>query len=346
MSLADLNAAILLLGVAAYAVLGGADFGAGFWDLTAGGARRGARIRGMLKASMGPVWEANHVWLIFTIVVFWTAFPRAFGPVMQTLYVPLFLAAVGIIFRGAAFALRGEAATIAEARALGATFALSSVLIPFFFGTVVGAIATGEVPVGGGDAWSSWTGLVPLFVGVLAVATGAYMAAMYLTGDARRAGLDDLVQAFRARALGAAVATGALAIGGLLLVRSEARELYDGLTSGAGLIAVAASVVAGVLAFGFIWRGHYEAARYISAVAVAAIIAGWGLAQRPDFLPGALTLDEAAAGDATLIAMLIAVGIAVVVLLPSLWLLFHLVLSGRLDTDFHPITAADAKGER
>ena len=145
----------------AYAVLGGADFGAGFWDLTAGGAERGARVRGMVKRSMGPVWEANHVWLIFVLVVFWTGFPKAFGPVMETLYVPLFLAAVGIIFRGAAFALRGEAATIAEARVLGATFALSSVLVPFFFGATVGAIASGPGARLAGRAatpFSSWTG--------------------------------------------------------------------------------------------------------------------------------------------------------------------------------------------
>src|ERR671923_153563 len=116
--------AILIIAIAAYAVLGGADFGAGFWDLTAGGPERGARMRGLINGSMGPVWEANHVWLIVILVVLWTCFPRAFGPLMETLYVPLFLAAVGIIFRGAAFAVRGEAATISEARALGAVFAL------------------------------------------------------------------------------------------------------------------------------------------------------------------------------------------------------------------------------
>src|SRR5215210_3359955 len=101
--LADLALVVLIVSLSAYAVLGGADFGAGFWDLTAGGARRGARLRGMVKRSMGPVWEANHVWLIFVLVVFWTGFPDAFGPVMETLYVPIFLAGVGIIFRGAAF---------------------------------------------------------------------------------------------------------------------------------------------------------------------------------------------------------------------------------------------------
>ncbi len=345
--LAELAAALLLAGLTTYAVLGGADFGAGFWDLTAGGARRGARLRGMVKRSMGPVWEANHVWLIFALVVFWTAFPRAFGPVMETLYVPLFLAAIGIIFRGAAFALRGEAATIAEARALGATFALASVLIPFFFGTVIGAIASGEVPAdGAGDAWRSWTGPVPLFVGLLAVATGAYMAAMFLAGDSARAGLDDLVRAFRLRALGAALVTGGLAIAGLFVLRSEARELYDGLTSGAGMVAVAGSLVAGLVTLGLVWRERYEAARFTSAAAIAAVLAGWGLAQRPDFLPGALSLEQAAAGDPTLVALLVSLGVALLVLAPSLWLLFRLTLRGRLDTEFHPITAAEPRDDR
>ena len=136
----DLVTAVLVIGVTAYAVLGGADFGAGFWDLTAGGAQRGARVRGLVKRSMGPVWEANHVWLIFVLVIFWTGFPEAFGAVMSTLYVPLFAAAVGIILRGVAFAVRGEAATIREARGFGATFALSSVLVPFFFGATIGAV--------------------------------------------------------------------------------------------------------------------------------------------------------------------------------------------------------------
>ncbi|WP_298324742.1 cytochrome d ubiquinol oxidase subunit II [Haloactinopolyspora sp.] len=346
MALAELNAAVLLLGLTAYAVLGGADFGAGFWDLTAGGARRGARLRGMVKNAMGPVWEANHVWLIFVLVVFWTAFPRAFGPVMQTLYVPLYLAGVGIIFRGAAFALRGEAATIVEARLLGGAFALASVAVPFFLGAVVGAVASGQVPAeGAGDAWESWTGPFPLYIGVLTVGAGAYIAAVFLAGDSVRVGQEDLARAFRWRALAAALVTGVLAIAGLFVARSQARGLYDGLTSGGGVVAVVVSALAGVVALALVWREHYEPARYASAVAVAATVAGWGLAQRPDFLPGALSLDEAAAGRPTQIAILVSMGIALLILAPSLWLLFRLTLAGRLDTDFHPIAAADRRDE-
>ena len=345
--LADLAAAVLVLALTAYAVLGGADFGAGFWDLTAGGAGRGARLRGQIKVSMGPVWEANHVWLIVVLVVMWTCFPKAFGPLMETVYVPLFLAAVGIILRGAAFALRGEAATISEARALGATFALSSVLTPFFFGCAIGAVASGQVPAAGdpGEPIGAWTNATSLMVGCLAVAASAYLAAVFLAADSERAGMADLVAAFRTRALGAALVTGALAIGGLAVVSSDASALYDGLTSGAGLAMVVASAVVGLLTIGLVWTGRFELARYTSAAAVGTVIVGWVLAQRPDFLPGALSFEDAAAGDSTLIATLIALVLALAVIVPSLYWLFRLTLAGRLGEKFEPI-GTDSGGDR
>jgi cytochrome d ubiquinol oxidase subunit II len=337
--LADLAAAVLILALTAYAVLGGADFGAGFWDLTAGGAKRGARLRGLVKRSMGPVWEANHVWLILVLVVLWTCFPHAFGPLMETLYVPLFLAAVGIIFRGAAFALRGEAATISEARLLGATFALSSVLTPFFLGCAIGAVASGQVPAEGnpGEPLESWTDATSIFIGLMAVASGAYIAAIFLAADATRAKMPDLAAAFRRRALGAAVVAGALAIGGLVVVESDAPELYDGLTSGVGIAMVIASALAGLITIGLIWTSRFEPARFTSGVAVAAILVGWALAQRPDFLPGELSFQDAAAGDATLVATLIVLVLALAVIVPSLYWLFKLTLEGRLSEQFHPI---------
>src|SRR5918998_4321923 len=199
-----------MLGITAYAVLGSADFGAGFWDLTAGGDARGGRVRGMVQRSMSPVWEANHVWLIFVLVIVWTAFPVAFGSLFSTLSIPLFLAALGLIFRGAAFALRGEAATINEARVLGGLFALSSVLIPFFLGAAVGGVASGRVELGNasGDPISSWLNPTGITVGALAVLTGAYLAAVYMAADSERAGLPALVDAFRARALASGFAAG------------------------------------------------------------------------------------------------------------------------------------------
>jgi cytochrome d ubiquinol oxidase subunit II len=343
----DLVTAVLVAGITAYAVLGGADFGAGFWDLTAGGARRGARIRGLIKRSMSPVWEANHVWLIFVLVIFWTGFPTAFGTVMSTLYVPLFLAAVGIIFRGAAFALRGEAATIGEARALGATFALSSVLVPFFFGATVGAIVSGQVPAppGGGDPWDSWTNETSLYVGVLAVALGAYLSAVFLAGDAVRAEQPDLVEACRRRALGGGAVAGLLAIGGIFVLRDDAPDLYDGLTSGLGLAVVIGSAAAGLLTLWLIWDRRFGPARFTSALAVGAIIVGLAVAQSPDFLPGVLTLQDAAASEDALVPLLVAVVIAAAILIPALTYLFRLTLRGTLDTEFRPIVAADRDKE-
>src|SRR5215213_3074086 len=229
--LIDVCVGFLVLGITAYAVLGSADFGAGFWDLTAGGAERGGRVRGMVQRSMSPVWEANHVWLIFVLVITWTAFPVAFGSLFSTLSLPLFVAALGIIFRGAAFALRGQAATIREARVLGATFALSSVLVPFFLGAAVGGLASGRVPVGNaaGDLVDSWLNPTSIAVGVLAVLTGAYLAAVFLAGDSGRAGQPDLVQAFKRRAIGSGVVTGAAAVGSLVVLRADSPDLFDGL---------------------------------------------------------------------------------------------------------------------
>jgi cytochrome bd ubiquinol oxidase subunit II len=336
--LPELAAALTLVGLTFYVVLGGADFGAGFWDLTAGGAERGAAVRAAVKRGMSPVWEANHVWLIFVLVVLWTAFPEAFGSIMSTLAIPVFAASLGIVLRGGAFALKGEAATIAEARALGAVFALSSVLTPFFLGTAAGAIAAGEVPVGNaeGDAWGSWTGPLPLLVGALAVATGAHVAAVFLGADAGRAGRPELVRAFRGRALGSGVVAGALALAGLAVANSDAPDLYDDLVSGAGLACVIGSALAGVLTLVLEWRGRLELARYTVAAAVGAIVAGWALAQEPYLLPPGLTVEDAAAPDATLAALLIAAAVGMAILIPALVWLFRLALSGRLAYEDEP----------
>jgi cytochrome d ubiquinol oxidase subunit II len=336
--LPELAAALALIALTGYVVLGGADFGAGFWDLTAGGAERGAPVRAMIKRSMSPVWEANHVWLIFLLVVLWTAFPEAFGSIMSTLALPIFLAALGIVLRGGAFALKGEAATIAEARALGATFALSSVLVPFFLGAAAGGIAAGRVPVGNaaGDALTSWTNSTSLVVGVLAVATGAHLAAVFLGADSMRAERPELVDAFRRRALASGAAAGALAIAGLAVVSSDAPDLFDGLTSGLGLVCVLMSALAGVVTLGLEWIERFELARYTAAAAVAAIIAGWAAAQAPLLLPPHLTVTEAAAPDATLAALLIAAVLGMLLLIPALVWLFRLALSGRLAYEDKP----------
>ena len=329
---------LAILCLTAYAVFGGADFGAGFWDLTAGGARRGGRIRALLIRSMTPVWEANHVWLPFLLVVLWTAFPVFFGSIMSTLLVPLLLGTVGIILRGAAFALRGQAETVGEARALGAMFAISSVAVPFAFGAALGAIASDRVPVGNatGDTFGSWVNPTGITVGVLSVLTGAFLAAVFLAGDAVRAGLDDLERAFRVRALVAGILTGAIALGSLLMLRSDAPRLYEGLTSGAGLALVLASAVAGGGTVALVAARRHELARVTASAAVACVTVGWAVGLGTELLPG-LTLEEAAAGDATLTALLVSVAVGMVLLVPSMWLLFRLALRGDLGGEFEPL---------
>jgi cytochrome bd ubiquinol oxidase subunit II len=331
MGLAEVPMLLALVGLAAYVVLGGADFGAGVWYMLLPGERR-RPLRDHTYHAMGPVWEANHVWLIFVLVVVWTAYPRAFGAIFSTLYVPLFAAALGIIMRGTCYALRGAVTGPREERILGALFGASSALTPFALGAAVGAIASGRVPLGNaaGDAIDSWLNPTSVLVGVLAVATSAYLAAVWLTADAARAGRHDLVEAFRKRALAAGVAAGMVALAGLFVLRSDAERIYDGLTSGAGLIGVLASGVAGAATLLFVARRRLEAARWSAAVAVGALVAGWALAQQPRLLPG-LTVDQAAAGDATLVALLVSIAIGAAILIPSLALLFGLVLRGRFD---------------
>ena len=206
MSEVDAVLAVLWVGVTLYAIFGGADFGVGIWDLLAGGAEEGARERELIEHSIAPVWEANHTWLIFCLVVLWTGFPEAFAAVMSTMFVPLSLAGLGIVLRGAGFAFRKVTTRLVDRRLFGAIFAISSLLTPFFMGTVVGGIASGRVPAGGGGdrltAWLNWTSVL---VGLLFVATCAYLAAVLLVRDARQAGDEELaarVRAARARGRG------------------------------------------------------------------------------------------------------------------------------------------------
>jgi cytochrome bd ubiquinol oxidase subunit II len=344
MHLTEVPLILMLAGLTAYVVLGGADFGAGLWQLTGGG-ERGRAIREHAHRAMGPVWEANHVWLIFVLVVCWTAYPTAFGSIASTLAVPLFVAGIGIILRGTAYALRSGTATPREQRIVEVTFAISSILTPFALGAVVGAIASGRVPVGNaaGDLATSWLNPTSALVGTLTVATAAYLAAVYLAADAVRAGHGDLARAFRARALVTGVVAGAIALAGLAVVREDARPIWDGLTSGGGLAAVIVSGVAGMATAWLVWRRRFEPARYAAAVAVGAVVAGWALAQRPDILPG-LTIDEAAAGRSTLIAILVAAAIGAVVLIPSLALLYGLVLRGRFEAEPRPLEVPRSEG--
>jgi len=325
-SRADAVAVVLWIGATLYAVFAGADFGAGFWSLLAGGGDRGRRPRDLIDWAIGPVWEANHVWLIFMLVVLWTGFSSAFEAIFSTLFVPLSLAALGIVLRGSGFAFH-HTARRAGGRALAATvFGLASVLTPFFMGTVLGAIAGGRVPVGNavGDPGTSWLNPLSLVIGALFVATSAYLAAVFLISDARRAGAPDLERYFATRALVAALVTGALAVVGLVVLRSEAEFVFDGL-KGDALPLVILSFACGIAVLVLLRRNARRGARVLAAGAVASVIWAWAVAQHPYLLPETLTIDDAAAPSTTLDTLLIVFGVAVVVVLPALGLLFTLV---------------------
>ena len=321
-----------LAGLVLYTVLGGADFGAGLWQMLSGPGPQGRAIRNHAHHAMAPVWEANHVWLIFVLTVTWTAFPVAFGSIASTLSIPISVAAFGIIFRGLAYALQSATDVPRERRIIDLTFAISSILTPFMLGAAIGAIATGRVPVGNaaGNLVTSWANPTSILTGCLAVAVGAYLAAVYLAADAARLGESALRNAFRTRALASGAVNGGLAIAGLVVIHHDARHIYHGLTNGYGLAAVIVSASAGVATLALVWLSRFEVARLTAALAVAAVVAGWAAAQRPTVLPG-LTLHQAAAGRDTLIAVIVSIVLGGLILTPSLALLFRLVLVGGFD---------------
>jgi cytochrome bd ubiquinol oxidase subunit II len=336
-STADAVAAMLWTGVTAYAVFGGADFGAGFWSLVAGEGERGRRARDLIDWAIGPVWEANHVWLIFVLVVLWTGFSTAFGSIFSTLFIPLSLAALGIVLRGSGFAFHKTARRVQGRDLSERLFGLSSLLTPFFLGTVVGAVASGRVPVGNaaGDPVTSWLNPLSLVIGALFVATSAYLAAVFLISDAHRAGTPDLERYFTTRALATAVVAGALAVGGIVALRADARYVYDGLTGdGLPLVIVSGLCGAGVLVL--LVRGTRRGTRVLAAGAVVAVVWGWAIAQHPYLLPQVLTIDQAAAPSDALTALLVVFGVAVLVVVPSLGLLYTLTQRSLIEEGERP----------
>jgi cytochrome d ubiquinol oxidase subunit II len=324
---------VLLLGIVLYGVFGGADFGTGLWDLTAGGAERGARARDLIDHAIGPVWEANHTWLIFCLVVLWSGFPTAFAAIMTTQYIALGIAVFGIVLRGSGFAFRKVSIRTAEQRLNGAAFAASSVITPFCFGAVAGGIASGRVPSAGhGDPITSWLNPTSVLGGVLAVLTCGYLAAVFLTAEARRRGERALEHWARRRAVGAAVASGAVAVAGLFVLDHDAHRLYAHLLHD-GWPCIALSALAGVAALAATLRGSPALVRPLGVVAVAAVLVGWGVSQYPYLLGTHLAIDAAAAPAATMSALAVIAVIALVLVGPSLVILFLLTARGRLEGD-------------
>lgn len=303
-----------------YAVSGGADFGSGFWDFLARGPRA-QRQRELIAHAIGPIWEANHVWLILAIVVLFTAFPPAFARVTTVLHVPLFLMLLGIIARGAAFSFRAYGDPKRETpRPWGPVFAVSSLLTPLLLGVVLGAIASGSVTLKSGF-FASWLGLFPLSVGLFALAMFAFLAAVYLAVEAEEG---EMREDFRRRAMISEVALGVIAALVLAAAGAEAPEILHDLTRTSwswGLHAVTAASALTVLFA--LWRRRYGLARIAAVLQVSLIVWGWAFSQYPYLVRPDLTLANAAAPPVTLRLMLGVLAGGTVLLLPAFLYLFR-----------------------
>lgn len=315
-------AVVLMLALTAYAVLGGADFGGGVWDLLARGPRAEAQRQAIARA-MGPVWEANHVWLIFALVLLFTAFPRAYSSLGVALFVPFHLVLAGIVLRGAAFVFRAPAATAAgPQRAWASVFGAASTITPFLLGATLAAVSSGGIRVDADgtvtvDAVYAWFSPFSLLVGALTVALFAYLAAVYLTVETRGALQED----FRRRALGAGLAVAVLAAVLLPLAPRTAPHLWE-LLSERGRPLVAAGAALAALSAWLVWRRRFLLARVAAVAEVVVLLWGWALGQWPYLIYPDVTVFNAAAPDPILRFALWVTPVGLLILIPSLWLLF------------------------
>jgi cytochrome d ubiquinol oxidase subunit II len=296
---ATLLAIVMLIALTLYALLGGADFGGGMWDLLSSGPRK-AQQRALISHALAPVWEANHVWLILLVVVLFTAFPPAFSALMTELHVPLTLMLVGIVLRGSAFVFRqygggGQSSELAWGR----VFAIASTFTPLCLGAALGAMTTG----------AGWAAAFPLGVGLFSLGLFAMLAAVYLTVEAKDPALED---DFRARALAAALISALTAFVTAALAPKPVVSWP----------ALAVSLLIGAALLGALWRRRFHLARGLAVALVVSVIASWGWHQYPYLLPPAVTVQSAAAPSATLELLAPTLGAGAVVLFPSLyWLM-------------------------
>jgi cytochrome d ubiquinol oxidase subunit II len=336
MTPADLLGGAILVALVLYAVTGGADYGGGIWDLLASGPRKREQ-RALIEHAIGPIWEANHVWLILVIVLLFSGFPRAFAEISIALFAPLLLLLVGIVLRGAAFTFRTYDRPDDRVQARwGLLFSSSSVLAPLVLGAVVGALASGRLGAAARAADPlAWAGPFPLVVGLLAAALFAWLAAAYLAVEAEGALRED----FRRRAIAAGLAALALAALAAVLSRSEAPLVFDGLTGRWWSVPlVGATAACAAVALSALHSGRVRLARAAAAVQVALIVAGWGAAQHPYLVVPDLTLESASAPRAVQVALLWALGAGAVALFPALYLLFRVFKGER------PFSVLDRRG--
>ncbi|MFO0652896.1 MAG: cytochrome d ubiquinol oxidase subunit II [Polyangiales bacterium] len=327
MTLSDAAAGLTLLALIAYAVLAGADFGGGVWDLFASGPRRDAQ-REAIAHAIGPVWEANHVWLIFAIVLTFSCFPPAFAALGVGLYLPLHLVLVGITLRGAAYVFRAYGADDPRARRRwGAVFGASSAVTPWLLGACLAILSNGALRVRGGvveaPRLSAWFGPLPLTLGALALAACAYAAAVFLAVETDAALRED----FRRRALASGTAVVALSALAVPVLHAEAPRLASSLVSSRALPIVLAGALSALASGAALYAGRVRAARVASIAWIALELAGWSVAQYPFVIAPDVTFAATAAPDATIRFVLASTAPGFALLLPSLWLLFRVFKS-------------------
>jgi cytochrome d ubiquinol oxidase subunit II len=323
---AEILLAVLWIGLSAYVLFAGADFGGGVWDLLASGPRR-ARQREVVADAIGPIWEANHVWLILAVVLLFTCFPPAFARIAIALHVPITLMLVGIVLRGSAFTFRTYDSQRDDVQLRwGRIFAYASLITPLLIGICVGAIASGRVPAAPAGSFVEgyvrpWLSPFTVATGVLTLVLFAFLAAVYLTLEAAEAALQE---DFRRRALAAGVALFVAAAVTFILARREAPGLWRGLALVATAAAAhVATAVAAVTAFAALLLRRYRAARVAAVLQASLIFWGWPASQYPYVVPPDLTLGAAAAPRATLALVLAALALGAVVLFPSLYYLLR-----------------------
>ncbi|WIG60751.1 MAG: Cytochrome d ubiquinol oxidase subunit II [Ktedonobacterales bacterium] len=329
LTLATLAALLGWIALIAYAVLGGADFGGGIWDLFARG-RTAARERSAIAGAMGPVWESNNIWLIFVLVITWTAFPIVYASVSTALFIPITFALIGIVLRGASFSFRSHyGMRVGAGVAWGHVFSTASIITPFLLGTVAGALAGGMIHVSGSPAqvqanlWTTWTTPFALACGAFAVALCAVLAATYLTVDSHNNGDLLLAERFRQRAIIAGAVTAAVGVLAAVLSSFQAPVLWHGLI-GKALPFSLGAILLGLATAVALLRNAYAAARILVAAGTVFIFAAWGVAQWPYFIVPDVTVDNAASPSSVLGPLLIVALLGLILVLPVLWYLFSI----------------------
>lgn len=326
MSIALIALCVLWLALITYAVLGGADFGAGIWDLFAVGQQR-HRQRKLINQAIGPVWEANHVWLIFLIVGLFTVFPSAFAEFCIALFVPLTIVLIGIVLRGAAFIFRTYEldATNRTAEIWSRIFSVTSLITPFFLGASAAAVASGQLAVSNGVATtnfgSAWFSPFAIIIGLMAVTLCASLAAVYLTEEASRSNEPDLTRVYRVRALISGAVTAILGALGLMLSPRAAPQLWSGLLARA-LPIVIITMLIGLATAALLYWHKYRLARIMIILETAFLLGSWGLSQYPYLIPPRVTIASAANDPNVILAFIICVIVGMALLLPSLYYLF------------------------